>query len=80
MGTHQTHISIDMVIEERELCNIEKRLDNCFDALKRVEDIEGENPYEDSVWELAYHRYKGYILNCEREDSYNSLNIPRRRP
>ena len=66
-------VPIDMVIEERELCNIEKRLDNCFDALKRVEDIEGENPYEDSVWELAYHRYKGYILNCEREDSYNSL-------
>ena len=33
-------VPIDMVIEERELNNIKKRLDNCFDALKRVEDIE----------------------------------------
>ena len=33
-------VPIDMLIEERELCNIEKRLDNCFDALKREADIE----------------------------------------
>ena len=66
-------IPIDMMLEERELSNIEERVARCQSALEHVEQMEKNSQYKDSVWEIAYHRYKGFMLRCEREDSYNSL-------
>ena len=66
-------IPIDMTLEEKELTNIEERVTKCQSVLDHVEQMEKDAEYKDSVWEIAYHRYKGFMLRCEREDSYNSL-------
>lgn len=66
-------VDVTLTLEEKELSYIEERIDKCQIALKNVVQMEEDLEYEDTVWEIAYHRYKAFILRCEREDSYNSL-------
>ena len=61
------------IIEERELLYIENRIDVCNEILDNVKQVEKNEKYLDSPWELIYHRYKGYIFNCERKESAKSL-------
>ena len=66
-------VPINVFIEERELTDIENRVDKCMEAIKNVQEYEQKHTYEDSVWEIGYLKYKAFIRRCEREDSYKSL-------
>lgn len=66
-------VPINLFIEERELTDIENRVDKCMEAIKNVQEYEEKHTYEDSVWEIGYLKYKAFMRRCEREDSYKSL-------
>lgn len=70
---HLVDMPIDFTLEQKELLNILERVNYCKAQVMRVQEYEADREYEDSIWEIAYHRYKGFIANCERADSYKSL-------